>query len=291
MDALLTALGIALVLFGLIDAFQTLLHPSGEGPLARRVLGIVWRVSRLSRHRFGSLAGPLAGVAIVGSWTLLQVFGWALIYLPHVPEGFAYATGIEPTRFNAFSESLYVSLVTLSTLGFGDVVATEPSIRTFTPLEAVAGFGLLTATITWFTQVHNPVARSRALALRLTLLKRANYARDLDRSEPIAVSSALQQLSADVIQVRVDLTQIPDSYFFRDADPSTSLAHSIGYSSEISGAARVSPSATVRQAGELLQDTLDDLAGCLQRRFLRGGGSTEDVFRRYAIDHGHYPGR
>lgn len=55
--------------------------------------------------------------------------------------------------------------------------------------------------------------------------------------------------------------------------------------------ARESPSATVRCAGELLQEAMDDFAGCLRARFLAGGETTEEVFRRYAIGHGHDPVR
>lgn len=289
LDALQIIFGVLLIVFGLNDVFRTLLHPSGEGPLARRVVAIVWGLSRRTSHRLGSLAGPLAGVAIVGTWTLLQVIGWALIYLPYVPEGFLYAPGVDPARYNNVQEALYVSLVNLSTLGFGDVVVTDPSIRLLAPLQAVAGFILLTATITWFTQVQSPVARSRTVALHLTLLEKAEYARTLPTADPVAVSSALQQLSTEIVQVRIDLTQIPDSYFFRDADPRTSLAHSISYSYAISAAAQESPSATIRTAGNVLADALDDLAGCLRRRFLPGGGTTEEVFRRYALDHGHHP--
>ena len=66
----------------------------------------------------------------------LQAVGWALVYLPHLPQGFSYS-GVDPANHPNLAEAIYVSLTTLSTVGFGDVVATSPWIRVAAPLQAL----------------------------------------------------------------------------------------------------------------------------------------------------------
>lgn len=124
MDVLLVVMGAILVLLGLWDMFHSLLHPRGRGPLSQGVLRGVWALSRSTGHRFGSAAGPASMVGVTILWVLLQVGGWALIYLPQVPTGFSYGPGVDPSRYPDVMQAILFSAVTLSTLGFGDVVPT-----------------------------------------------------------------------------------------------------------------------------------------------------------------------
>lgn len=54
---------------------------------------------------------------------------------------FAHAEDVRPGRFGdpGSGAALYYSLVTLSTLGYGDVVPTSPSARLFAAIEAIIG--------------------------------------------------------------------------------------------------------------------------------------------------------
>src|SRR5690606_25494602 len=160
--------------------FHTLLHPTGQGRLTGWVLSGAWRLSRVTGHRAGSAVGPAAMVAVILLWVALQVIGWAMVYLPHVPDGFAYGAGIDPADYPRVMEAVYVSAVTLTTVGYGDVVATDPWIRALSPLEALTGFALLTAGLTWFSQIYPPLSRRRALALELKGLADTGYADDLE---------------------------------------------------------------------------------------------------------------
>ncbi|MCB5283336.1 MULTISPECIES: potassium channel family protein [unclassified Arthrobacter] len=287
MDWMFTVLGIALIVLGANDVFHTLLHPSGQGRVSRLCIDSTWRVAHALGSRALSVAGPVAVVAVIVLWAALQALGWALIYFPHVPGGFVYAAGVDQSRYGNFLEALYFSVVTLSTVGFGDVVAIDPWIRMASPLESLIGFGLLTAAVTWFMQIYPALGRRRALAIRLTLLARAGYARSIGDADPGAIAWALESLAVDLVQVRVDLLQTPESYYFREATAVTSLgaciAQAVALSEEAGGA--VGPS--VRLSGSVLREALEDLAELLRTGFRLSGSTPEAIFRAYAADHNY----
>jgi hypothetical protein len=229
-------------------------------------------------------------VSVIVFWASLQAIGWALLYFPHVPHGFSYAPGLDPTRYSHAAEAFYVSTVTLTTLGFGDVIATNPLIRFLMPFEALTGFALLTAAVSWFMQIYPALGRRRALAIRLSLLQNARYAEKLDQLDPAAVTGNLETLVADLVQIRVDLTQTSESYYFWEADEELSLPASLSYAVDLADKAARSPQQTLQTAGALLRDALDSLAVFLRDEFKHDGESTQDVFRSYASDH-RYPYR
>lgn len=289
MDVVLTVLGVVLVLLGLRDMYHSLLHPSGKGAISHSVMKVVWLLSKRTGHRFGSLVGPAVMVAVVVLWVALQAVGWALIYVPHVPEGFAYSPGVNPARYNDLFEALYISLVTLATLGFGDVVATGPWLRMAAPLEALTGFALLTAALSWFTQVYPPLSRRRALALELKGLADAAYADQLPALDPVTVARVLDTLAAEVGKARIDFTQHTESYYFQEEDPDLSMARQLSYALVLRDAADASPSPDVRMGARILSQALDQLALKLQRDFVASEADPESVFAAYAADHGRAP--
>lgn len=287
---LLSVLGALVILLGLIEVFHTLLHPSGRGRFSRLCVVAVWRVVRRLGEKAASVAGPLAMVSVIVFWASLQAIGWALLYYPHLPQGFSYAPGLDPTRYSNAAEAFYVSTVTLTTLGFGDVVATDPLVRFLMPFEALTGFALLTAAVSWFMQIYPALGRRRALAIRLTLLQNADYAVRLDELDPAAATNTLETLVADLVQIRVDLTQTSESYYFWEAEKELSLPASLSYAVDLANQAARSPQLTLQTAGALLHDALDSLAMFLKDEFKHDGEVTQEIFRSYATDH-RYPYR
>ncbi len=285
MTVVLTILGAVLILTGLNDMFHSLLHPRGSGVISHAILRGIWRVSRSLGHRFGSGAGPAAMVAVTVLWVILQVVGWALIYLPHVPAGFSYGPGVDPARYPEAMQALYISAVTLSTLGFGDVVATQPAIRLLAPAQALTGFALLTAALSWFTQSFPPLSRRRALALDIACLADADYASALADLDTATISRELSTLSSDVDKCVVDLVQHSESYYFLETQPSTSLARQLPYLMELRDRSAEFSSPDVRVASRRLESALDELATELDNQFLGSGGPPEEVFHAYARDH------
>lgn len=287
MTWLSTILGVAVVAVGLNDLFHTLLHPSGRGRLSLVVVTAVWRVSRRLKHKPGSLSGPLAIVVVIAVWASLQIVGWALIYYPHFPQGFSYSSGVYEERYSDFAEAVYFSIVTLATLGYGDVVPIDNWLRLVAPLQSVMGFALLTGAVSWFMQIYPALARRRALALRLTLLKKADYAAKLADVDVAIGTQLFESLAIDITQVRVDLTQNSETYYFRETDSDSALPASISYAFDLYEKSRQSQRPDIRLGGEVMKAALNDLASLLTSKFARKGDAPREVFESFASDHGH----
>lgn len=285
MEWVLSAVGGVLVLLVLRDIFHTLWHPSGQGWVSRLLLTAVWRLSqRLARAgRLAMLAGPLGMVSVVLAWTALVVAGWTLVYWPHMPEGFAFAPGMEPYERDDLLDSLYLSLVTVATLGFGDITPTAPWLRAVSPLQALVGFVLLTAAVSWGLQIYPALGRRRALAGQLDLLRRVDAADGIG-TNPAAVQ-LLHGLATDLVQARVDLTQYAETYYFREDDEHLSLPATIEYAVRLANAARRSSAPEVRLAGDVLWESLADFARLLRQQFHAAGDGVEDVLRSFVDDH------
>ncbi|UFU04377.1 ion channel [Ruania suaedae] len=252
------------------------------------MIAAVWRLSRRLGHRLGSAAGPVGMVGAVVLWVMMQGVGWALIYIGHVPEGFSYSPGIDPSRYHDGAQALYISLVTLATLGFGDVVPTEPVLRWLAPLQALTGFGLLTAALTWFMQIYPPLTRRRALAVRLHGLRESGFADALPALGPAAVH-LLTDVAGELDAVGVDLVQHSETYYFRDEEAPQSLARNLSYAVAVRDAARgCASTAEMRVAAALLSSSLEHVAAQLQG-LVRAEGSVVHVIECYADDHRRAP--
>jgi hypothetical protein len=288
-DWIVTLLGAAVVLAVLRDIFHTLWHPSGHGGTGRRVLAAVWRVGRprQGNRRVRALAGPLAMVVVVMAWVALIVLGWTLVYWPHLDDGFFISEALQQSTRGGLLDALYLSMVTLATLGFGDIVPTAEWLRVAVPLQAMLGFVLLTAVVTWVLQVYPALTRRRALAIRLSVLRRADAVRTLAEDDVPMAATLLEDLAGEVVQARVDLAQYVETYYFRDLEESVSLPANISMAVDLARAAERSPRADLRFAGTLLETALGDFAQLLDGHFLRVGGPPEAVLRAYAADHGY----
>jgi Ion channel len=77
------------------------------------------------RHR-PDRAGP-SRHTVVATWAALLALGWALVFLPQLPDGFTFDHGLVPAEHSGFVDALYVSLVNLASLGYGDISPARPS--------------------------------------------------------------------------------------------------------------------------------------------------------------------
>jgi hypothetical protein len=286
MKWLITLVGAAVVATILRDVFHTLWHPTRHGGLSRIIMTGLWRLSsRLSpRRRAAGLAGPLGMVTVVATWAFCVAVGWALIYWPHMPGAFSFSAALEPGEHSGPVDALYVSLVTLATLGLGDIAPIAGWLRIVAPMEALVGFALMTATVSWVLGIYPALARRRTLALRIAHLRHTgSAAQHLDSA---AGAVALDGLADDVARICVDLSQYAESYYFHDGHGDMSLARQVGYAAELAALGNRAQRLDVRASAAVLTAALEDLAGILDRWFLHTEGTMRQTFQAYARDHG-----
>ncbi len=277
--------GVLLVAFAFREIFQDLFHPTRVGSLsdfiARTVFGLLRR-----RPRALNLAGPLALVIVVLGWALLQAVGFALIYWGAFPGGFRMENGQSPRPEQGFWLMLYFSLQAMTTLGLGDLLPVATWLRILVTFQALTGFALVTASVSWVVLLYPALGRMRTLARRASTLAKASRQTGVDIVSGDA-QYLLGDLALEVIRTRVDLIHFPIIYYFHSGTDRASLPESLPQLSAFAdaGCKQESPE-RVRLASAALRTALDDLAKLLANRFVRADSNHPDaVFRAYAEHH------
>jgi hypothetical protein len=263
------------------EVFHDLFHPSGHGALTTLFGRAYFRVFRPSR-KWLAAAGPLTLVTVMATWTLTLIVGFALIYGPSFPDSFRSGTGTTPSAAGV-STVFYYSFETLVTLGYGDIVPHTFAMQLASTLEALVGFGIVTASVSSIVLIYPALTRSRTLALGVHHL--------VDAEEKLALTPrdtdsdvVLSGLASQVTQARIDLIHFPIIYFFTPNNDDASIAKWTGvlsrYASE--GMSDACP-ACVRYSAGTLDASLDSFAEVLADKFVRGNEvPREEVFARYA---------
>jgi hypothetical protein len=170
----LTLAGCALLILAAYEVYATVLHARARaGPVAealsrgawRAALAIAARLPRERRHRALNRVGPLLLPTLLASLVGLLSLGFALVYLPWMPEGFRVDEGAEDAP--AWLQALYFSGVTLTTLGYGDIVPSAMPVRLIALAQAGTGFIAIPLTVAYFLTVNGALERRRAAALAL----------------------------------------------------------------------------------------------------------------------------
>jgi voltage-gated potassium channel Kch len=291
-DIVWTVLGVLLIALALRDIFDVLFHPLGRGMIARRVVRTIAALARRAPRRsgtFGLLVGPLSYIAVVGTWAGLLVLGWALVFLPQMPEGFRFDPGLDPSQHSGFIDALYVSLVNLTSLGYGDISPASSAMRLLGPIETMFGLGLLTASISWLISIYNSISRRDSLAHEVALAKESEQrlGEKLADADPELLQAMLASFSEQLIRARRDLIHFPIVHYFRTEDEERALAGLLPFLGSLAGeAGEESRPHSLRVRAEVLQMAIDDFAETLRRRLLMPGDSTDETLRHYQSDHG-----
>ena len=292
MDVVWTLLGAALVFLALRDIFDVLFHPLGRGMVARRVVrGVAWMARQLPRgpSTIGLLAGPLSYIAVVATWATLLALGWALIFLPQLPDGFNFDQALDPAAHSGFLDALYVSLVNLTSLGYGDIAPASSLLRILGPVETMFGLGLLTASISWLISIYGSISRRDSLAHEVRLAKETEerLGVKLADADPALLETMLAGFAEQLIRSRRDVIHFPITHYFRTEDEERALAGLLPFLSRLAdeGAEDGRPQALRVRAG-ILQLAIDDFAETLRTRLRMPGDSTEETLRHYQSEHG-----
>lgn len=292
MDLVWTLLGIALIAIALRDIFDVLFHPVGRGIIARRVvLGVSGAARRLPGRKgtLRLLAGPIGYGAVVATWAMLLAVGWALIFMPQLPDGFTFGPGVDPAEHTGFLDALYISLVNLTSLGYGDIAPAAPLLKLLGPVETMFGLGLLTASISWLISIYGAISRRDSLAHEVHLAKEAEerLGEKLADADPELLESLLASFAEQLIRVRRDVIHFPITHYFRTEDEERALAGLLPFLSSLAEeASEESRPLALRVRAEILQKTIDDFAETLRARLRMKGDSTDATLEHYQSDHG-----
>ena len=292
MDIVWTVLGVALIGIALRDIFDVLFHPLGRGMIARRVVRGIATLARQAPRQTGTLgllAGPLSYIAVVATWTALLTVGWALVFLPQLPQGFNFDSQLDPAAHSGFLDALYVSLVNLTSLGYGDISPAAALLRILGPIETLFGLGLLTASISWLISIYGAISRRYSLAHEVHLAKEAEerLGEKLADADPELLETLLAGFAEQLIRARRDLIHFPIVHYFRTEDEERALAGLLPFlGSLVDEAGGEDRPHSLRVRAEILRMAIDDFAETLRKRLRIPGESTEEILDQYQSDHG-----
>lgn len=293
---LVTVVGVALIVVALRDVFDTLFHPGGRQATSRTIMRLIWRVFKpLVRRRpiAISMAGPIMLIVIVACWAAALILGWALIYWPHADTSFAFAPGAKHGGLDGLVDMVYLSITTLTTLGYGDVTPVAAWLRVTGPVEALLGFGLLTASISWLGSIYPAVQRRRALAYEIHLMREAQSQTGIELGElgSESVSAVYADLVGRVVATERDLVSFPISYYFSQHDERFALSAALPYVWEVAlRGAESDADDLARLRAVMLRDAVGDFATTVAERFHgEDTDETEELLAAYARDHMRSP--
>lgn len=275
MEVLSTLAGALLVLVALRDVFDTLFHPHGSGIVSQALIRGVWRGMRTAargNHVVLSLAGPVAFITVIAAWGALVIVGFAFILWPQFPDGFVTGAGVDLGDSGWYTDALYLSMVNLTSLGYGDIVPTGELLRFAGPLETLIGLGLLTASISWILFLYRVLSDYRSLSHEISLLQEAERRSGtrLEEIEPAVAARVLADLTSRLVAVRDDLVHSPIAYYFHPPDARHALPvllpRLIEVVDDCSGPERTG---ALRFQAAMLRQSLDDLLETIADDFVR----------------------
>ena len=171
-NVLLTIAGMVLLALVFYDIYATILratkHPGLFSELLNR--GLWWftkfltrKLDRRRRHRILSSVGPLLMPSLIAVLIITLAIGFTLIYLPRLETEFKIS---EFSRGSSLLQAFYFSGITLTTLGYGDILPVSDRMRLLAMFESALGIAVISISITYLLTVYNALERKRAVALK-----------------------------------------------------------------------------------------------------------------------------
>lgn len=171
LDYLFLIIGITVILMVVADFAVTVFVPKGAGFITEAITVFVAKIFKFLSGNIGikkvleyKLVFIIAIMII--SWLLLVWFSVSLIY------SFDYNSIVNAeTKVAAtFSEKIYFTGYTISTLGLGDFQPNGLAWEFFTSMVSLLGFIILTISITYIVPVINSIIEKQTLSLQIASL-------------------------------------------------------------------------------------------------------------------------
>src|SRR5262249_25873241 len=210
---------------------------------------------------------PVSILAIIVSWAALIWLGFALIYLPHIQSAFTHLQN--GSSSSGIVEAMSLSLGALITLSEG-TYANVHWLQILLGVEAVVGFGLLTASVSWLLSIYPVLEARRSVAQRATLLHHAERENRLDmiRDAPHEAQGWILNRGTEVAGLRNQMAQFPITYYFDMGESPTAFAGALPYLLELSHRASSSKLPSLRLAGTVLGGAVHSFLELLAADFL-----------------------
>ncbi|HEX2043921.1 MAG TPA: hypothetical protein VHF24_14915 [Acidimicrobiales bacterium] len=226
MDALLVALGIALILVGLVDMFLAVLHHDAVSFLTPRLYRWAWVATRTLTGPLPSklatvlraLAAPSMVLLTLLVWLGTQALGFALVYYPGVKDDGAFV--VEGVR-RTFGAAYTYSAATLASLSLDGVSPRTLAYQALAAAETLIGLLIITLTISYILNVYQVLQSQNALAAALHNQAedgsdpRTILAPHFVDGRPQGLSTHLREFHRSLVDEAEGLRRYPIVYYFK----------------------------------------------------------------------------
>ena len=239
--------GILLVLVGLLDVFFAVLNYDGFSFLSSRVYRAAWSTVRAAtkplpenmRHFGLSIGAPLMIPGTMLMWMAIEILGFGLIYYSQT-DYFSFTSGSRPT----LPHMIYLSGVTIGTLGYGDITPKNPFFGAVTFTQALIGFSIITLFITYILNIYQVLQQWNTLSSGLyhqargagdpvTLLKP-----HFPKGEPSGLDATIGGLHQNLTSYYEGVRRYPLVYYFHSRQARRSVPYVFRMASETAAALR-----------------------------------------------------
>ena len=222
--------GVLLILVGLLDVFFIVLQYNYFGFLSSRLYELTWHTLRWAtaplperpRAFVRSFGAPSMIVLTLALWMGLVFVGFTLLYYAGMNrENFFFSPGVQPS----FSSALYLSGVTLATLGYGDITPSSFLYQSLAVGEALIGFAILTLAISYILNIYQVLEQLSILTERLYHQAidhgdpRSILVHYFPNGEPRSLDSQLMSLYQDLVSYYEGLRRFPLVYYYYSRRP------------------------------------------------------------------------
>jgi hypothetical protein len=168
---------------------------------------------------------------------------------------------------------------------------TNSVLQLLTTLEAIFGFAILTASISWILSIYPVIEHRRSLAHQASLFHYGEVTgyRHLESLSDAELQTILLGLASQLTTHRNELSQFPITYYFQEPESRTAIAGILFYISELADRFTDREGA-VHIAAVTLGGAVEDYLSLVDEQFFRQSFDNKQAsLRRLAEDHRRRP--